>query len=207
MGLETAGRSAALGAAACLVLLAVSSTQLTVRRTVLEETGLMSDQSTGRAVSWGALDCYNSGLPYESAALGCTHPAGCDMWGRANVRPSFVPECGATSDLCVEHFKTCLMEKHSYTRRPVPMQCDCYQETAHIGCSASCIDSIFQSYGQLSERCFNFNAYEGCLYIDGYRLPAGWFRVYILSMCTHTHTHTYISTYIHAIPADAEVMQ
>ena len=41
-----------------------------------------------------------------------------------------------------------------------------------VGCSPSCVDAITQSWGQLSERCYNFNAYEGCLYIDGYRLPA-----------------------------------
>jgi len=166
------GRSVALGAGAAILVLLAVSTQLTVRRTALDETSLISDQTAGRAVSWGALDCYNRGSPYESAAVGCSNPAGCDVWGRANARPSFVPECGATSDLCVEHFKTCLMEKHSYTRRPEPTQCDCYEETVYIGCSPACVDSIFQSYGQLSQRCYNFNAYEGCLYIDGYRLPA-----------------------------------
>ena len=83
-----------------------------------------------------------------------------------------MPECGATSDVCVEAFKTCLTEKHPYTRRPVPTQCDCYPETVSLGCSPACVDSIFQSYGELSQRCYNFNAYEGCLYIDGYRLPA-----------------------------------
>jgi len=54
----------------------------------------------------------------------------------------------------------------------VPTQCDCYPDTVSLGCSPACVDSIFQSYGELSQRCYNFNAYEGCLYIDGYRLPA-----------------------------------
>ena len=166
-----AGRTAALGTgAACLLLLALGSqlTQRPARGTEL----LLADEVAGRAVAWGRLDCYNRGAYYESAALGCSQAGGCDVWGRAHVRPSFVPECGATSDICVEHFKTCLMEQHAYTRRPVPTQCDCYPDTVSIGCSPACVDSIFQSYGELSERCYNFNAYEGCLYIDGYRLPA-----------------------------------
>jgi len=169
---RAAGQRAAAGVgAACLLLLALASQAMPRARVVLDETGLISDAVAGRAVSWGALDCYNR-VAYESEAIGCSNAGGCDVWGRAHARPSYVPECGATSEVCVEHFKTCLMEKHPYTRRPVPPQCDCYPETVAIGCSPACVDSISQSWGQLSERCYNFNAYEACLYIDGYRLPA-----------------------------------
>jgi len=169
MRARQAASGAAIATLAASVLLLALATQHAPRPSSLLDP---RDESGGRAVAWGRLDCYNRGAYYESAALGCAQAGGCDAWNRAHARPSFVPECGATSDVCVEAFKTCLTEKHPYTRRPVPTQCDCYPDTVSLGCSPACVDSIFQSFGELSQRCYNFNAYEGCLYIDGYRLPA-----------------------------------
>jgi hypothetical protein len=136
------------------------------------------EQSAGRAIVWGQLDCYNRQPRWESAALGAgpSRPGGFDVWNRPQQRPSWVPECGTTSEVCVEHMKTCLTAKHPYAasppyKRPVPAQCDCQQDAEDLGCSSKCIDSIFQSYGQVSARCWGFDAYEGCRYIDDYRLP------------------------------------
>jgi hypothetical protein len=123
--MSTARQSAAVGVgAACMLLLAMASQSTPRARTVLDATGLINDQLAGRAVSWGSLDCYNRGSSFESAALGCSNAGGCDVWGRAHARPSYVPECAATSEVCVEHFKTCLVSKHPYTRRPVPPQAE-----------------------------------------------------------------------------------
>jgi hypothetical protein len=112
-------------------------------------------------VAWGQLDCYSTGAPWESRALGCGRPGGCGAVAPGPAE-SNVPACGASSERCVESFKTCLHSMNPVNKVPTPDQCDCHGDLVAAGCSANCAGAIFASYGQVTRRCFGFNAYDGC---------------------------------------------
>lgn len=122
-------------------------------------------------VAWGQLDCFSQGSAWESRALGCSRPGGCGAVVPGPVESS-VPACGVSSEVCVETFKACLHQANPVDKVPVPGQCDCYSDIVASGCPAPCAHAIFESFGQVTRRCYGFDAYDGCKYIDSNRLPA-----------------------------------
>jgi len=122
-------------------------------------------------VSWGRFDCFRNGPAWESRALGCDRPGGCDAPIEPVVFESHLDECGDTSEVCVHLFKTCLLRHHSEIAAPSPADCNCYLDVIELGCTPECVDAVFRSYGEVSDRCHGFSVYTGCRYIDAHRPP------------------------------------
>mmetsp|Transcript_56600 Transcript_56600/g.133279 ORF Transcript_56600/g.133279 Transcript_56600/m.133279 type:complete len:262 (+) Transcript_56600:3-788(+) len=122
-------------------------------------------------VSWGRFDCFRYGPLWESRAIGCDRPGGCDAPIEPPTFKSHLDECGDSSEVCVDLFKTCLLRNHPETRPPTPADCNCYFDAMELGCTPECSDKIFRKYGELSQRCYGFNVYTGCRYVDAHRLP------------------------------------